>query len=146
MKIIFKEENGKLFGSTDIIGVGKKQPKLIYGEQAKKLRENANLTVEQLANEFSVRPNIITKIEKQQMALEPKMCNKYTDKFNVTKEYFFDLELETLILSGEGHIIKSFNSSDECKKAYDDIMKRYFNALNNGENYILVDFTKERGN
>ena len=40
MEIIFKEENGKLFGSTNTIGIGKRQPKLIYGEQAKKLRDN----------------------------------------------------------------------------------------------------------
>ena len=38
MKMIYKEQNGKLFGSTDAIGIGKKQPELIYGKKAKELK------------------------------------------------------------------------------------------------------------
>lgn len=147
MEIIFKEENGKLFGSTKIIGIGKRQPKLIYGEQAKKLREGANLTIEQLANEFDVRINIIKKIESQQMMLDEKMYNKYMDKFNINKEYFFDLDLETLILSGEGHILKTFETSEECKKVYEKIMVDYFYGIENNAKIFIVDFEKlERGN
>lgn len=142
MEIIFKEEKGKLFGSTNMIGIGKRQPNLIYGEQAKKLREGANLTIEQLAKEFNVRGNVISKIESQQMSLDEKMFNKYADKFNVTKEYFFDLDLETLILTVEGHIIKSFENSVECLKYFDEIMEEYFNALENKEKYIIIDFEK----
>lgn len=149
MEIIFKEENGKLFGSTKVIGIGKRQPKLIYGEKAKKLREDAHLTVEQMADEFDVRANVIKKIESQQMALDEKMCNKYMDKFNVNKEYFFDLDLETLILNGEGHILKTFETSEECKKVYDEIMEIYFMACVEEKNTVILNFEeigKERGN
>ena len=140
MEIIFKEENGKLFGSTNTIGIGKRQPKLIYGEQAKKLRENANMTISQLANEFNVKENIITKLENQKISLDEKMCNKYLEKFNITKEYFFDLDLETLILSGEGHIIKSFDNSKDCLKEFNEIMELYKNAVESNEKYITIDF------
>lgn len=149
MEIIVKEENSNLFGSTKMLGKGKRQPKLIYGEQAKKLREGAHLTVEQMASEFDVRPNVINKIESQQSTLDEKMFNKYMDKFNVTKEYFFDLDLETLILSSEGHILKTFETSEECNKVFNDIMETYFMAYVEGKKSILIDFekiAKERGN
>lgn len=145
MEIIIKEENGKLFGSTKIVGIGKRQPKLIYGKQAKKLREKSLLSIDGLAKEFEVKPNIIQKLEEQKISLNDKLFEKYKNKFGIDKEYFFDLDLETLILSGEGHIIKTFDSSEECKKAYDEIMEDYFNAIENKEKYIIVDFNKKEG-
>lgn len=143
MEIIFKEENEKLFGSTKMIGIGKRQPSLIYGSQAKKLREEANLTIEQLAEELNVKVNAINKLESQKISFDEKLFNKYADKFNVTKEYFFDLDLETLILTSEGHVIKSFNSSNECLKYFNEIMEDYFNAIDNKEKYIIIDLTKK---
>jgi len=88
MEIIFKEEKGTLFGSTKIIGIGKRQPKLIYGDQAKKLREKSLLSIEGLAKEFEVKPNIIQKIEEQKISLNEKLFEKYKNKFNVEKDYF----------------------------------------------------------
>lgn len=143
MEIIFKEENEKLFGSTKMIGIGKRQPNLIYGIQAKKLREQANLTIEQLAEELNVKVNAINKLESQKISFDEKLFNKYADKFNVTKEYFFDLDLETLILTSEGHVIKSFDSSNECLKYFNEIMEDYFNAIDNKEKYIIIDLTKK---
>lgn len=143
MEIIFKEENGKLFGSTKMIGIGKRQPNLIYGSQAKKLREESHLTVEQLAEELNVKVNAINKLENQKISFDEKLFNKYADKFNVTKEYFFDLDLETLILTSEGHVIKSFDKSDECLKFFDEIMEDYFNAIENKDKYIIIDLTKK---
>lgn len=140
MEIIFKNEENNLIGSTKLLGIGKRKPELIYGKQAKKLREEANVTIENLAAEFDVRPNVIKKIESQQASLDEKMCTKYTNKFNVTKEYFFDLDLETLIITAEGHIIKSYDNSKDCKEAFDNIVKQYNEAVNEGKTYIIVDF------
>ena len=145
MEIIFKEEKGRLFGSTSIVGIGKRTPKLIFGEQAKKLREKSLLSIDGLAKEFEVKPNVIQKIEEQKGTLTDKLFEKYKEKFKVEKDYFFDLDLETLILTCEGHIIKSFDTSEECKKVYDEIMEDYFNAIENKEKYIIVDFNKKVG-
>lgn len=142
MEIIFKSENGNLFGSTKSVGIGRKKPELIYGKKAKELREKANMTVEDLAKEFEVRTNIISKIENQQMALDDKMYNKYKTKFNVKKEYFFDLDLDTLILAIEGYTLKSFNTSEECKIYFDKLMDKYFNEAKKGKTYIEIDFSK----
>ena len=98
------------------------------------------MTISQLANEFNVKENIITRLENQKISLDEKMCNKYLEKFNITKEYFFDLDLETLILSGEGHIIKSFDNSKDCLKEFNEIMELYKNAVESNEKYITIDF------
>lgn len=142
MKIIFKEENGKLFGSTKTIGIGKRQPNLIYGEQVKKLREEAGLTIEELANEFKENYKTISDVEEQKRSLNDKLFKKYHDKFGIDKDYIFDLDLETLILTGEGHIIKSFGTSKECLEVFNGIMEEYENAIENKDKYIIVDFTK----
>ena len=152
MEIIIKEENKKLFGSTTKLGIGKRQPKLIYGEKLKEVREKADISIEELAKEFDVRTNVINKIETQQMTLKDDMFKKYVDKFGIDKEYIFDLDLETLILSDDGHILKSFETSEECNKVYRNIMKEYEEALESGKSFIKVDFNdltkymKERGN
>lgn len=140
MKIIVIEENGKLFGETEMIGIGVRKPKLIYGEKVKELRENNNLTIEELAKEFEVRPNIINKIEEQKASLDSKMLDKYIEKFKITKEYLFDLDLECLILSIQGNVLANFETSDECKQVYNLIKKEYLDALKENKNYILVDF------
>lgn len=152
MQIIFKEENKKMFGSTSFIGIGKRHPNLIYGTIAKKLREDVGLTVEELANEFEVRPNIINKIENQQMSLDDKMFNKYKNRFNVEKEFFFDLDLDTLILNDNGHVLKSFETSKECEYVFNKIMEEYDKAVEEGKSFIKIDFNdltkyiEERGN
>lgn len=152
MEIIVTEVNGKLFGSTKMLGIGKRQPKLIYGTKLKEVREKADISIEELAKEFDVRTNVINKIETQQMTLKDDMFKKYADKFGIDKEYIFDLDLETLILSDNGHILKSFESSKECNKVYKNIMKEYEKALEDGKTFIKVDFNdlteymKERGN
>lgn len=139
MEIIIKDENGTLFGSTKIIGIGKRQPNLIYGEKAKELREKAGLTIDELASEFKMKSFDLERLEEQKQSLTDKVFEKYKKKFNVEKEYFFDLDLETLILSGEGHILKSFNTSEECKKAFNKIMEEYFKALDTGINCLVID-------
>lgn len=142
MKIIVIEENGKLFGETEMIGIGVRKPKLIYGEKVKNLRESSNMTIEGLAKEFEVRPNVINKIEEQKASLDSKMLDKYIEKFKITKEYLFDLDLECLILSIQGNVLATFETSDECKRVYSLIKQKYFEAIKESKNYILVDFNE----
>lgn len=142
MEIIYSEEHGKLFGTTNLIGIGKRQPKLIYGEQAKKLREEKGLSTLELSKEFDVRENVIIKLENQTISLDEKLLRKYMLKFGVNKDYFFDLDLETLILVSDGHIVKEFDTSEKCKKAFDDLQQKYFEGLRNNAKYIEIDFSK----
>ena len=143
MEIIYKEENGTLFGSTKALGIGKRRPELIYGTKAKELRKNAGLTIEELATEFKMKPFDLERLEAQKQSLTDKVYEKYKNKFNVEKEYFFDLDLETLILTAEGHIIKSFKTGKECREYYNEVMETYFEALDTGIDKLIIDATKE---
>lgn len=141
MEILFKNESENLIGSTRLLGVGKRQPELIYGEQAKKLREQKGLSTKELADKFKENEKTITEVENQKKSLNDKLFKKYSEEFGVEKDYFFDLDLETLIITAEGHIIKSFDNSKECKETFDTIMEQYFKAVDEGKTYIIVDFS-----
>ena len=89
----------------------------------------------------------LQRLEEQKQTLTDKVYEKYKKKFNVEKEYFFDLDLETLILSGEGHVLKSFETSEDCRDEYNRIMYRYFEAIKHDEKIYILDFEEmERGN
>ncbi len=139
MEIIYKEENGKLFGSTNAIGIGKRKPKLIYGMKARELRENAKLSIDDLAEKFKMKSFDIERIEEQKQALTDKVYDKYKKEFNVDREYFFDLDLETLIVTLEGHVIKSFDNGAECEKTFEEIKEAYETALREKCN-LKLDF------
>ncbi len=141
MEIIFTGENEDIFGSTKMLGIARRQPELIYGKKAKELRESANLTIEQLASTFKMKPFDIERIEEQKQALSEKIFEKYCSKFNVNKEYFFDLDLETLIADSEGHVIKSFKDSKTCKKVFNELKVKYFDAVAKNEN-LIVNFNE----
>ena len=113
----------------------------IYGEQAKKLRERKGLSTKELADKFKENEKTITEVENQKKSLNDKLFKKYSEEFGVEKDYFFDLDLETLIITAEGHIIKSFDNSKECKETFDTIMEQYFKAVDEGKTYIIVDFS-----
>ena len=59
------------------------------------------------------------------MLFTTKVLNKYLDKFNVDVADFSDNDLETLILAGDSHIIKTFNSSKECREYFDTLLAAY---------------------
>ena len=46
--MIVIQEDGNYFGETRVLGIGNAKPELKYGKVAKKLREDANITVEEL--------------------------------------------------------------------------------------------------
>jgi transcriptional regulator with XRE-family HTH domain len=140
MEIIFKEEKNNLFGSTKMLGIGKRQPELIYGKKAKELREKANLTIEELASEFKMKPFDLERLEDQKQALTDKIYEKYKKKFDVEKEYFFDLDVERLIISAEGHILKTFETSEECQKTFKYLLDEYFKVIEKGYDKLIIDF------
>ncbi|MBQ7030821.1 MAG: helix-turn-helix transcriptional regulator [Bacilli bacterium] len=141
MEIIYVEENGKLFGSTKALGIGKRQPELIYGKQARRLRETAGLTIDELANEFKMKSVDLERLENQRQALTEKIFEKYSKKFDVKKEYFFETDLETLLLTAEGHVIKNFKSGAECLNEFNKLKEQYFECLNN-KTKLIIDYTK----
>ena len=88
--MIVIQEDGNYFGETKVLGIGNAKPELKYGKMAKKLREDAKLTLEELSKEFSVKIKQLEDIEEQKKGMTEELMSKYMEKFNVEKEYFFD--------------------------------------------------------
>lgn len=125
MEILFIGEDGNIFGKTSFIALGKRRPNQIYGKKAQELREKANISLEDLAKEFNIKPNYLKGIEAQEKGMTENNMQKYMDKFGVEKEYFFDTDLETLILGENGIVLKTFDNSKDCKEAYNMILEEF---------------------
>lgn len=136
--MIVIQEDGNFFGETKVLGIGNAKPELKYGKVAKKLREDANLSVEDLSKELSIKAKLIEEMEAQTKGMTEDVMARYCDKFNVKKEDFFDTNTARLILGDNGVILKTFDTAEECKKAFELCMKGY---LDNKD--LLIDFRNE---
>lgn len=142
MEILFIGEDGNLFGKTSYLGIGRRRPKQIYGIKCKELREKAGISLEELAKEFKLQVKYLDSIEKQEKGLTENNIQKYMDKFKVEREFFFDTDLETMILGDNGMVLKTFDSSKDCIGAYkmllEEFEKRKDNSVKNID--LFVDF------
>lgn len=136
--MIVIQEDGNFFGETKVLGIGNAKPELKYGKVAKKLREDAGLSVEDLSKELSIKAKLIEEMEAQTKGMTEDVMARYCDKFNVKKEDFFDTNTARLILGDNGVILKTFETAEECKKAFELCMKGY---LDNKD--LLIDFRNE---
>jgi transcriptional regulator with XRE-family HTH domain len=136
--MIVIQEDGNFFGETKVLGIGNAKPELKYGKVAKKLREDAGLSVEDLSKELSIKAKLIEEMEAQTKGMTEDIMKRYCDKFNVKKEDFFDTNTARLILGDNGVILKTFETAEECKKAFELCMKGY---LDNKD--LLIDFRNE---
>ena len=139
--MIVIQEDGNYFGETRILGIGNAKPELKYGKVAKELREKANLSIEDLSKEFSIKAKLIEEMEAQLKGMTEEIMAKYCEKFNVKKEDFFDTNTARLILGDNGVVLKTFDTADECKETFDKIMNYYLE--NKDEFEITIDFRGE---
>lgn len=137
--MIVIQEDGNFFGETKVLGIGNAKPELKYGKVAKKLREDANLSVEDLSKELSIKAKLIEEMEAQTKGMTEDTMARYCEKFNVKKEDFFDINTARLILGDNGVILKTFDTAEECKKVFERIMTEYFGFKEKNLEY-LVDF------
>ena len=142
MEILFIGEDGNLFGKTSYLGIGRRRPKQIYGKKAKELREKANISLEDMAKELNIKTSSLESIENQTKGMTEKQMQYYMEKFNVEKEFFFDTDLDTMILGDNGMVLKTFDNSKDCKGAYEMLLgefeKRKDNSVKNID--LFVDF------
>lgn len=145
MEINYITQDGTLFGTTKILGIGKRKPNLVYGIKAKELREKANISVEELSKEFGIKKDLILGIEDTKKAMTDKVMEMYMEKFKVPKEHFFDLDLEVYICADNGTILKEYSNSEECKREFDKYKEGFVNCVENGkpDTSIFIDFSKE---
>lgn len=141
--MIVIQEDGNFFGETKVLGIGNAKPELKYGKVAKKLREDAGLSVEDLSKELSIKAKLIEEMEAQTKGMTEDTMARYCEKFNVKKEDFFDTNTARLILGDNGIILKTFETAEECKKVFDELMENYIKTETN-DNMVLmpIDFRK----
>lgn len=137
--MIVIQEDGNFFGETKVLGIGNAKPELKYGKVAKKLREDANLSIEDLSKDLSIKAKQIEEIEAQLKGMTEDTMARYCEKFGVQKEDFFDTNTARLILGDNGVILKTFDNAEECKKVFERIMKEYLGFKEQSLEY-LVDF------
>lgn len=142
MEILFIGEDGNLFGKTSYLGIGRRRPKQIYGIKCKELREKAGISLEELAKEFKLQVKYLDSIEKQEKGLTENNILKYMDKFKVEREFFFDTDLETVILGDNGMVLKTFDNSKDCIGAYNMLLEEFEKRKDNSVKNIdlFVDF------
>ena len=138
--MIVIQEDGNFFGETKVLGIGNAKPELKYGKVAKKLREDANLSIEDLSKALSIKAKQIEEIEEQTKGMTEDVMARYCEKFNVQKEDFFDLNTARLILGDNGVILKTFDDTNKCKEVFEKIMADYLGA---GQKDLLIDFRKD---
>lgn len=142
--MIVIQEDGNFFGETKVLGIGNAKPELKYGKMAKKLREEANISLEDLSKEFSIKVKQIEDIEEQKKGMTEELMAKYCEKFNVEKEYFFDTNTARLILGDNGIILKTFDTSEHCKEVFNKIMEDYLKTKTDINIELLpIDFRKD---
>ena len=139
--MIVIQEDGNYFGETKVLGIGNAKPELKYGKVAKKLREDANLSIEDLSKEFSIKAKLIEDMEAQIKGMTEEVMAKYIEKFGVKKEDFFDTNTARLILGDGGVVLKTFETAEECRKVFNELMENYLKAEQD-ENITLlpIDF------
>lgn len=135
--MIVIQEDGNFFGETKILGIGNAKPELKYGKVAKKLREDAGISVEELSKEFSIKAKLIEEMEAQTKGMTEDIMKKYCEKFNAKKEDFFDTNTARLILGDGGVVLKTFDTAEKCKKAFNKIMLDYI-----ANRDLFIDFSE----
>lgn len=133
--MIVIQEDGNFFGETKVLGIGNAKPELKYGKVAKKLREEANLSIEDLSKELSIKAKQIEEIEAQTKGMTEDTMARYCDKFNVKKEDFFDMNTARLILGDNGVILKTFEDAETCKRFFG-----YYMGLYLKDKDLIIDF------
>jgi transcriptional regulator with XRE-family HTH domain len=136
--MIVIQEDGNFFGETKVLGIGNAKPELKYGKVAKRLRETAGMSIEDLSKELSIKAKQIEEIEAQTKGMTEDVMTRYCDKFNVKKEEFFDTNTARLILGDNGVVLKTYETAEDCKRAFELIMAGYMNNKD-----IEIDFRKE---
>ena len=145
MEIKYVNEDGTMFGVTRFLGIGKRQPKVVYGDKAKALRENNNIDLDALSKALSIKKDVIEGIEATKRGMTEQVMAKYMDYFKVEKEYFFDTDLAVYILNDNGNVVKTYETSEECKKAFEFIKNEFLEGCKDDvKNFsMFIDFSKK---
>ena len=136
--ILIKSQDGNFIGFCRYIGIGRRNPKTVIGDELKKLLEEKNMTIDDLINLVgnSYRDNIKRILENQEQP-KPKLVELITTKLDVDKDYFTDnKDLENIIVTDNNIVIAKYPTNAramEVKKELDgyiiESVRKNFNVV-----------------
>lgn len=142
--ILIKSQDKNFTGYVRYIGIGRRTPKTVIGDELKALLEKKKMTRDDLINLVgnSYRDNI-NRILKNQEQPKPKLVELITTKLGVDKDYFTDnKDLENIIVTDNNIVIATYESNDRARKVKEQLDEIIINNTRGG-NPIVIEMPKE---
>lgn len=141
MLIISQDE--KFTGKVRNLGIGRRNPKTVIGDELKSLLEEKKMTSDELITLVgnSYRDNIKRVLENQEQS-KPKLVELITTKLGVDKDYFEDKELENVIVADNNIVIAKYPTNKRTMEVKKELDKYIKECVKKGTN-IVIEMPKE---
>lgn len=142
--ILIKSQDKNFTGYVRYIGIGRRTPKTVIGDELKSLLEEKKMTSDELINLVgnSYRNNINRILENQEQP-KPKLVELITTKLGVDKDYFTDnKDLENIIVTDNNIVIATYESNDRARKVKEQLDEIIINNTRGG-NPVVIEMPKE---
>lgn len=142
--ILIKSQDKNFTGYVRYIGIGRRTPKTVIGDELKALLEEKKMTSDDLINLVgnSYRDNI-NRILKNQEQPKPKLVELITTKLGADKDYFTDnKDLENIIVTDNNIVIATYESNDRARKVKEQLDEIIINNTRGG-NPVVIEMPKE---
>lgn len=142
--ILIKSQDGNFTGFCKYIGIGRRTPKTVIGDELKALLEEKKMTRDDLVNLVgnSYRDNINRILENQEQP-KPKLVELIIAKLGVEKDYFVDnKDLENIIVTDNNIVIATYESNDRARKVKEQLDEIIINNTRSG-NPVVIEMPKE---
>lgn len=142
--ILIKSQDKNFTGYVRYIGIGRRTPKTVIGDELKSLLEEKKMTSDDLISLVgnSYRDNINRILENQEQP-KPKLVELITTKLGVDKDYFTDnKDLENIIVTDNNIVIATYKSNDRARKVKEQLDEIIINNTR-GSNPVVIEMPKE---
>lgn len=141
--ILIFSQDGNFTGFVENIAIGRRQETYIIGDKLRELLGNKKEEIESLIKSIgnSYRDNINRIINNQEIP-KKQLLDKLIKHFKVEDDYFYEKELENIIITDKGIVVGKYLTNDkakEIKQQLDEIIRN--NYMSNKP--IILNMPKE---
>lgn len=142
--ILIKSQDGNFIGFCRYIGIGRRNPKTVIGDELKKLLEEKNMTIDDLITLVgnSYKDNINRILENQEQP-KPKLVELITTKLDVDKDYFTDnKDLENIIVTDNNIVIATYPTNTRAREVKEKLDGFIIESVRKNFN-VVIEMPKE---
>lgn len=142
--ILIKSQDGNFIGFCRYIGIGRRNPKTVIGDELKKLLEEKNMTIDDLITLVgnSYKDNINRILENQEQP-KPKLVELITTKLDVDKDYFTDnKDLENIIVTDNNIVIATYPTNTRAREVKEELDGYIIESVRKNFN-VVIEMPKE---